>query len=374
MSNVRVENSFNGRSCINLSTARFATATVTLAANPNIGDNLTIGGVLFAAIANGSIPAANQFEIGEDVEETVENLVSAILDPLNGLDSQVVPSGSLNVLTLRSFEPGIVGNLITLSSSVPLILVVSGPTFTGGLDNSNNSTVAYYLAEFLDCDLVATGLNGYQIRAQAVNNIKVRGGDWTDSGSSTSFVDIREVALFDLEGVTAQIVGVYYDSAAVNKPNIPTSSYRIREIEVQSQFSSDLDGVGSLEVEYSNLENLLLSGTQSPVFRYCSMQDIVLGDTVSLTLSQCDRGTLSGLATATCKETTTIGSLVFNVSNQETFTFGVPNPDTNYQVFVEIASSNVPFVPEANKTVSDFTVDFSAPFTGTVNFMVKRDI
>lgn len=371
--NIRIENTFNNRACIDFITSQFATGTVTLAANPNVGDSLTFGGQLFTAVANGSVLAANQFELGITPTDTVLNLVTAISDPINGLVGQVYPSGSLNVLTLRAFEPGILGNTITMVSSVPLVMVLSGATFSGGLDSSNGSTVAFYGAEILDCNLAPTGMNAYQIRAQAVNNIKVRGGDWTDSAATITFLDIRDVASFDIQDVTAQRVELHYDSAAVNKPFILTSSYSCQNLEVQSQFSSDLDGVGSLLVEYGTLENVTISGTQTYTFRYCRVQDVLVGDTANVILSHCQRGTLGGVGTAFVSETEMFGSISFLLpSVSQTFTFDVPNPDANYQVIPEITSSNVPFVN--NKTGTNFTIDFPVPFSGSVNVVVKRNV
>lgn len=372
--NIRIESSSIGRSCVHFLTSRFAVGSVTFSANPNAGDILTIGGVSFMAVQNGTTPAANQFELGLDIPTTIANLIDSIRDPINGITDQVVPSSSGNTLILRAYEPGVSGNSIALTSLVPLVMIPSGATFSGGAEESADSQVALELAELFDCDLVATGMNGRPVRAKGVNRIKVKGGDWSDSAEGISIFDVREVAYLDVQDVLLQRVEVHYNSASDYKPLTPTSSYSFRNVQVRGGFSSNLAGNGSLDCSLCSLQSVSVSGSQSFKFARSDMGNLLVGGHSKVTLSSCKRGSANGEITAHLDETSMRGSLEFNNSAEETFTFPIPSSSPDYQVHVEVSSEDVPFIPSGLKGNEGFAIRFSNAVTQAVRFEVRRNI
>ena len=116
-----------------------ASATVTVASLPVGGDTITINGVVLTAVAGP--PAVDQFEIGLTEIITAARIATAINDPANSFSTIVAAnSKGTDTVTLYSQAGGVAGNLLTLASSVPLVLVISGPNFTGGADRPNKPT------------------------------------------------------------------------------------------------------------------------------------------------------------------------------------------------------------------------------------------
>lgn len=381
LQNLRIENSGAGQACVDLDSSTFATGTITIASVPNIGDVATVNGVLLEAIANGAVPAPGEFELGTTAAVTATNLAEAINDPVNGLNATLVATVVGAIITIRALDPGVAGNAITLASSVPLIIVMSGATLTGGTAASPGSTVGNNLIEVIDCDLVATGVNGYQVRASAVNNISVRGGDWRESATGT-FVDVRDCAFFSLvDQPYLKRMELHYDNTNPNLPSIGTSQYIVQQVNSSFQMNSSLVGAGTLTMTDTTI-NAPVSWTGSAAARAwsstrCRYGTVAVGGSGTVTLSNCTRGVLTGAGTGTVAETTMQDSVTFAASASETFTFAEPQPDANYTVLLEssvapVALTSIPFVD--NKTTTGFDIVFGAPQAATVEFVVKRDI
>lgn len=374
--NLRITNPGASRACIDLSTARYAMGTITVAFNPNVGDTATIAGVVLTAILNGEVPAPGEFEIGTTLAETAANLVTAIEDPVNSL-GQVIPSSLGAVLTLRSTEPGLAGNAITLASSVPLVLVISAPTLLGGLDVSGGSAVGEERVEVVGCDLVATGVGGFQLRAQAVNNIRILGGSWEESGTG-SYLDVRNCASLHVQGVVSpKRFEVHYNAAAPQLPTLPPAEYVLVGLDTTYPLNSDLDGGAALRVLDCQLGNIALAGTQNFYFRNCQLGTLLAGEAISVTLSQSSRGVLTGDATAIVSETQLLTSVSFVASMATTYTFAVPRVDGSYTVLLDspvvpVALTSIPYV--TNKTATGFEVRFGANQTVTVPLAVLSQV
>lgn len=114
-----------------------ASATVTIdPALPADGDIVTINGVPLTAKA--VPPGVDEFLIGADEFATASNMASAINNIANSFSTFVTASsGGSDVVTLRAVASGAAGNLLTLASTAPGELIISGPTFTGGVDEPN---------------------------------------------------------------------------------------------------------------------------------------------------------------------------------------------------------------------------------------------
>jgi len=382
--NLLIENTAATEACIDVLTSQFATGTITVASVPNVGDNVTISGVFLTAIVNGGVPAPNEFELGTDVATTATNLAAAISDPVNLLTGVVIPFATGSVITLRAVDPGVGGNAITLATSVALVLVISGGTLTGGVAASTGSTVALDLIDVLDCDLVPAGVTGFQVRAVAVNNLYIRGGNWDGgtTGSSVSIVDCASCQLIDIPA--CPLVAMSYDNTNPEIPFLTTSFYRINNCIGAlplTTLSMTFVGVGSMEVEDSTFLGMTTYGgdsaARSLTATRCRFGPMTLGLTGSVILSNCTRGTLVGAGTGTLQETTFQGSTLFAAVPVVTVLFDEPQIDTSYRVLLDspvipVAITDVAFVTA--KTVLGFDIAFGAPQAATVEFVVKRDI
>jgi len=382
--NLRIECVTAAEACIDISSALFATGTITVASVPNIGDVADVDGTTLTAIANGSVPAPGEFELGTDEPTTAANLTDAINDPVNGLDTVVVATVVGSVITIRALNDGVAGNAITLSSTVPLVIVVSGATLTGGLDSAPGSTVGDDLIQIIDCDLVPTLAGGFTLRAAAVNNMYVRGGNWTEAATGTTF-SVTDCAYCNLVGVDVEGAALNYDNTNVDLPFIGTSSYEMTDVSVGATgLLAGYVGVGSLvATDCTVTGTTTYSGdapAQSFTARRCSLGPMIVGGVAPATvLSNCTRGALAGAGTGTLAETTWFGAAVFAAVPVVTVMFDEPQPDLAYTVLLEpegppVAITDVPAVPSAAKMTTGFDIAFGAPQALTINFVVKRDI
>lgn len=382
---LQIENSTAGEACIDIGSATFASGTLTVASVPSVGDIVEVGGVNLSAIANGSVPAPGEFELGIDATETATNLVTAISDPVNGLTGVVVATSVGAVVTIRALADGVAGNSITISSTVPLVVVPSGATLTGGSNSSAGSFVGEDLIQILDCSLKPTVAASFTLRASAVNNLYVQGGNWTEAATGTLFsvIDCASCSLLDVvtEGVTLS-----YDNTNPDLPAIGTSSYSMERVSVLgvAGLAAGYTGVGSLTLTDCTIVGVTsYSGdapAQSLTASRCSFGSIVMGGAApALTLSRCTRGTLTGAGTGTLSETSFLGSATFAAVSSVTVSFDEPQPDTSYTVLLETdgplgSVNDVPTVPTASKTTTGFDIVFGAPQTRDVNFLVRRDV
>jgi len=381
--NLRIECTTATEACIDLSSATFAIGTFTIASLPNIGDIADINGTTLTAIANGGVPAPGEFELGTDAATTAQNLTTAINDPVNGLDTLVVATVVGTVVTIRALNDGVAGNAITISSTVPLIIVPSGATLTGGAAASTGSNLGDDLIEIVGCDLIPTVATGFQIRAKAVNNISVRGGDWRE-GATGTFVDVRECALFNLiDQPFAKNITLNYDNTAPEIPVITTSSYTLQNVNAGVfALTVGFVGVGSLTLtDCTFLGATLFSGDAAArVFdaTRCRFGTFTSGGVApSVILSNCTRGTFTGAGTGTLQETTLQGSAVFVAVPTVTVLFPEPQIDTSYRVLLDspVAPAALTDIPYATaKTTTSFDITFGAAQTTTVEYVVKRDL
>lgn len=381
---MRVENATGGEACIDISSATFASGSFTVNAVPNIGDIATVNGVTLTAIANGAVPAPGEFELGTDVTTTAANLTQAINDPVNVLTGFVIATSVAGVVTIRAFADGVAGNAITLASSVPLVIAPSGGTLTGGAASSPGSTVGNNLIQVRDCDLVPLVGASFTVRASAINNLYITGGNWTEAATGSVF-SVTDCAACVLAGVPVEGAAMNYDSANPNLPSIGTSTYEMSGVDIGATgLLAGYSGVGSLVMAgCSVLGTITYSGgapAQLLTATRCSFGPLVVGGVApAVTLSNCTRGALTGSGTGTLRETRAYGSAAFVAVPAVTISFDPPQPDTSYQVLLEYdgppaAITDIPTIPVATKLVTSFDITFGAAQTTTVNYTVVRDI
>jgi hypothetical protein len=349
-----------------------------------VGDILTVAGVALTAVINGSVPAPNEFEIGTDTLTTATNLATAISDPVNLLTTVVLPFVSGSVVTIRAVDPGVAGNALTLATSVALVLIISGGTLTGGAATSTGSTIGDDLLDIIDCDLVPTGVTGFQVRAAAVNNIYIRGGNWNGSstGAEVSITDCASCELVDIP--FCPLVTMAYNNTNPEIPSVTTSYYKVTNCIGAiplATLSTSFVGVGSMVVTDSTFPGTLTYSGDSAArlldATRCKFGPVTVGGIGAATLSNCSRGLLTGGGTGTLIETTSYGSAVFAAVPTVTVAFGEPQTDTSYSVLLDSpvvvgAITDVAFVTA--KTTLGFDIAFGAPQAATVEFVVKRDV
>lgn len=231
-----------------------------------------------------------------------------------------------------------------------------------------SSEVASDKVRLFGCDLVASGVGGFQVVADTVNRVEIDGGSFEGSDNLSS-VRVTNCAAFSMQSVLG-VVGVQLDYDNTDPvPNTVTSSYLVREVVLSGNLQSTLVGVGSLSLHLvSGDPNLTLGGDRSVSAIGCEFGSVVVNDTVSLRLSHSERGTLTGSGTAS--ETIQTGSVAFAASATESVVLSPAYPDDQYQVLWETELTEAMSV--TSKTASGFDLSFSGPQTTTVNYAVVR--
>lgn len=111
----------------------YATGTITFSGNPANNDTITIAGVLITLVTG--TPSGSQVKIGATQAATMTNIVAFINagGSAGGLQGTVTAVfTSTNVITINSYYPGLIGNLITMSKVSANISAITA-TLAGGL-------------------------------------------------------------------------------------------------------------------------------------------------------------------------------------------------------------------------------------------------
>lgn len=231
------------------------------------------------------------------------------------------------------------------------------------------SLVAEDYVDLIGVDLEATGIGGYQIDAEAVNRIRVRGGTW--AGSATSSLSwIRQVALFEMLGVGwVNNLQLEYDTTGAI-PNTAGSAYSVVGSADVGNLVSTMNGAGSIRLDNCpNVGTITFSGSQGLTAVASKLGNMTLNNSTTATLRHSSRGTVTG--TGTLAETLLTGSVAFAGTSLESVVFGAPQPDINYTVAVEREVDARVVVK--NKATTGFDIEFPAGVqTTTVYYAVSR--
>ena len=379
LQNLTITNDQAAQSCIRILGAdSFATGTVTVdTVGWATGDTVTIGvgGVPTAltAVAGSRTSGSNDFSVSSGTTDAqAAELAEAINDVANSFAATVTASPALNVVTLTAVAAGVAGDAITTAASVTLpgTVTVSGANLTGGGAAGSMVLDGQLLVE--DCELVATGAGGFQINASSCGHIYMRGGSGIGSIPSTKsyFSNVSAAILvgvsqlYDLEAA--------YDTA-LDRPNDTSCAYEFAEIDF-IDFLGNLIGAGSLQFRNCTVADLSLAGDRSTTFTNCQLSDITLNNTVDLRLINGNRGTLTLAGGApTIRESRSIGSQAFVASSSETVTFTVAQANASYTVLLETPTTAETYAVQ-NKLAASFDIVVSGAISGTVGYVVLRDI
>lgn len=117
--------------------AASGTATLT---NVIATDAMAIAGVTFTAVASGATSV--QFNVGANDTETAANLAAAI-NANTTSNKYVTATSALTVVTITAKQPGLVGNLITLTSADTTIVVTGSGFLASGAGSPTAAVYSY---------------------------------------------------------------------------------------------------------------------------------------------------------------------------------------------------------------------------------------
>jgi hypothetical protein len=277
------------------------------------------------------------------------------------------------LVTITAAAPGAGGNAITLVTATTPIgnLPTSGATLTGG--GAPPTLLSGNGLKVLDCELVATGVGGFQIDATTANNIEVRGGSWAGS-SSTSICRINQCAAFYCDGVRWTNKWEFAYDTGATLPVIPTSAYELSNLAQCEDFTVGLVGEGDLRVlSCPRVGAVTGGGDRTLLFSHCRLGALTLSDTVAVTLVECGRGTATtGGGTPTLSESTAVGIAAY-LGAPLVVPFPVIQPDTTYEIFLSPSVVTDTYAV-TTKTTTSFTIDAAGATAAAVGYMVTRQL
>lgn len=241
-------------------------------------------------------------------------------------------------------------------------------SISGGASSQVGSTGIY----IDDCTLVASGVATYQVDADTVNNVYIRGGTW--AGSSTSSIcQAANCALLHVSDVdVTQNFEVSYDTTAA-RPQTTTSEYRLQNLGSTRNVLSSLSGAGSLTLNNCpSVGTVGQAGDRALAANYSRLGALTLDDTTAGTLVATTRGVAAG--NGTLQEQSYTGSVVFAAEGVagKTVTFEVDQPDTNYVISLDWTGTETMRV--SSKATASFIITTSGNITGTVYYTLNRSI
>ena len=374
--NVTVVAEDDGAACIHLDGSNtYATGSFTIVTAPlAVGDQVFVDGLPLTGVAAGRTSGANNFNctLGTTAALAAE-IVAALNDPANAFAGTVTAVLDGSDVDLTAVTPGAVGNTITLSVATvpPGGITASGPTMTGG--GGLDSLVGVDGIGVFGCELVASGIGSKQVLADSVNHVRVVGGTW-DGSSSTSVSTVAQTASFVVDGVGwVNDIEVAYDTGSP-EPDAPGEGWELRNVGRAGTLLVNLIGAGSTLVSNCPVVgHTTHNGDRTFRAVGSGFGNMLIEDTVAATLVNCTRGTVGGVGAGTLRETMSVGTVSFVASALEVVPFGVDQPDAGYTVLLDVPTLTVT-AAVTSRTTSDFTVETSAPFTGTIGYSVVRQI
>lgn len=377
-----IKNTIAAKACVRILGAdTFATGNATVINAPlATGDTITINGTVLTGVAGTRTSGSDDFSVGGgSVSAISTEIVAAINDTANSFDTLVsaaVDGGTPAQINLTAVTAGSGGNAITLATSTTPAggITLSGAALAGG--GSAGTLVGDGVITIEDCDLVAAGAAGFQVRADTAGHIRVRGGTWRGSDNA-SLSTASNCALLSVAGVEwVNDIEVAYDTTA-DRPNDTTCEYLISGVSRLGGVLSNLAGAGTLTVSNCpSMTSLNQTGDQALAVKHSSVGALTLGGTTAAVLTVSTRSTVAVSAgTPTLSEPKIIGLATFGPpdASVKAYLFTVNQPDTNYTVLME-SPTTATVLAVANKTVTGFDVNASVAFTGTVSLSILRNL
>jgi len=303
----------------------------------------------------------------------------------------IVGLGGVTFQSLAEDTPNGVGadNTVIIHAdlgTIPRHVVLRNLTITNSHDlkscvrvvGAAASTVGADIIRLENCFLQATGA-GYPIRANSVNHVHMYGGSMRGS-ASTSLVLAEECASVRLQDVAeTTALQLDYDTTG-DTPSAVGCDYRIHgsaQVAIGTALSppvsSTLSGDGQLTLSScGEVGDVTVDGDRSVLVVGSTIGDLTLSSTTAGTLVASKRGTATG-ATATLEEPVLRGGASFAASASEAVVFGVPMPDDDYTVGLELlASPGSENTYITSKSATGFTINFTSAVTLDVEWTAIR--
>lgn len=376
LKNLTIENTAIGEECVFVDGSNtFASGTVLVNTAPlAVGDLVTIGGVPLTGVAGARTSGSDNFNASLlTVAALAAEIAAAINDVANSFVGTVTASALGATVTILAATPGAGGNAITLTVTTTPGggMTASGATLTGG--GGLDSEVGVDEVAILDCDLLATGVGTRQIVTETMNNVRVHGGTWFGSSSSSACI-VAQTASFKLSGVEwINDVQAAYDTGN-DQPIVTTSEFQITGCGRTNDLLINFIGAGStLLANVPVVGDVTHNGDRSFTAMNCEMGAVLVEDTVTARFVNCTRDSIGGAGTPTLAESTQTLSSVLAGAGSDAVVFARPQPDAVYAVFADVPTAGV-ITNVTTKTASGFTATFSAPVTGTVFYTIVRQM
>jgi hypothetical protein len=247
-------------------------------------------------------------------------------------------------------------------------LVRSGATLTGGGGTDTEVGAGEILIQ--DCNLRALGVGSQQLVSNIVNYVRVQGGSWRGSSSSSSatLVQTARCTLSDVEWVN-ELEVAYSTSSDI--PSDASCSWSLRNVGRVAAVLCSLEGAGSSTLQGCSIEGAVeQAGDRTLSLQGCSVGSVEVSDTTAATLRQSTCTSVTTNDTATLQESFRVTSESLSGFSSGTIALPYTQPDTSYMVVVESSGS---FVVSA-KTTTGFTLTSADPFTGTLWYTLLRGL
>lgn len=218
----------------------------------------------------------------------------------------------------------------------------------------------------------------HPIWANSINNIYMNGGSMSSAGLGLARFDNCAHVSLNTPDMTA--LDFDYDSTG-DEPSVSPTSYVVQGGVITSTLATVLD------INLSGGSSFVGSGTTVPVGatsvlgdRSVDMsgqvlQNITIGGSAAVVLSNSKRGTLTAGGTATLSESRLFGTAAFAADITQAVLFDAPMPDTSYTVSLELdaapANDEQWFI--SGKTVTGFTINFTTAQTLGVAWTALRN-
>lgn len=226
------------------------------------------------------------------------------------------------------------------------------------------STVGLAGIVFRQCEFAATGVGGYTVRANAVNNVTLL-DCISDESAVTASLRVSQCAKATVSGGTHRLMQMDYSTVGVI-PSVSGSTYLIDSCRSVGTLLSTLTGAGSLTIQNCVMGNITQNGNRTGLVQFSTVGNVTAGGTTALVIRQSKRGTVAG--SGTIDETITSGTVDFVGSLSEAVAFTVPRSNATYTVVLD--PGVVAFAGVTGKSSAGFTIEFGSIQTTTVSWSI----
>ena len=222
------------------------------------------------------------------------------------------------------------------------------------------------LLSFEDCTFVTSDIGNFPVLANVCNNIRLVGCSL--STGSSAILSVQQVADFKIKSCTSvPSIQLAYDNTGT-QPSLTTSQFSMEDCDSVLATIVNLSGEGSFSAKGCPVfGDFTVTGDRSSTFNQCNLGNLSINGTSAVTLQGCTRGTAAGAGVL--DEDLTQGTVAFSASSSETVTLPVGRTSNDFTILLDTGDATPSFV--SNKTTTGFDVEFTAPVTTTVRWVLR---